>query len=200
MAVRHVTRRRLFRVAALIAAGAGLFGPNSASASAIDVDVYVVAGTATITGGPLLPTPTNTSYSIDNGTTCVSAGPVAGYVDLSRSESGPCTAMSGGGSLSKYSGCTTGEVSADWQLTEPSNEVASFMGTGVVVGGIIVVGASPSMGSDGYRDPTTASAGEGSAVGLLVPELGQVCNLAGVDKLQIDATIVGEYSGSFQLP
>jgi hypothetical protein len=94
--------------------------------------------------------------------------------------------------MSDYAACTTGIITADWQLTEPSGEPTNFTAMGVVVGGVMVLAASPKPGSDGYRDPSTTNApGAGASVGLLVPSPGQLC-VTGVTQLKLAATVVGQ--------
>jgi hypothetical protein len=78
-------------------------------------------------------------------------------------------------------------------LTEPSGDVATFVGSGIVIGGVAVLAAAPAAhAGDGYRDPSTASPTYGTSVGLLVPQVDQRCS-AGVTRFIYDPTIVGEY-------
>jgi len=194
MAVGFVKARKLMSALTLSCLGVALISVRAVPVTATDADVYVVAADAKIAGDPLGLTPTARSYSIDIGQ-CVSEGPFPGYVDVSKDDgTGPCTNVGGGGGLSLMTSCTSGLLTAAWTLTEPSGDVSSFTGRGVLVGGLMVVAASTLVGSDGYRDPSTSSSpGDGVAVGVMLPALGQQCALGGVSNLTVAATIVGGY-------
>jgi len=137
-----------------------------------DADAYVVSGSLTTTNSALSLGLTNAQYTLDPPTACVHEPvpqpvntDVPGFVDASRQEAGRCPGVSGGGMLT-LAACTTGLMTADWQLTEPTSQTtATFNGTGVVIGGVTLLAAPPAAGY-GYSDD--GATGAGLMVGVLV--------------------------------
>jgi hypothetical protein len=159
--------------------------------SATDADVYVLSAGVTTTD-PLVAKPVTTAYSIATGA-CVSASVFPGFIDVAGDETGPCTAMSGGGNLTLATACSTGLITANWNLTEHSGDVANFTGTGVVIGGLTVIAGTPRV-VGGYKDPATStSPGSGVSVGVLLPALAERCNVDGVTHFTLDEVLVGQY-------
>jgi hypothetical protein len=192
MALSRVMRRTVWCAVALVSIGSGTLAMSPAPASAVDADVYIVAGLVTPATTVSVPGLT-TTYSV--GAACKTEGSVSTYVDLSRSETGGCSVGgSPAGSLT-LTGCSTGAIAAtSWQLKEPSNESATFTGSGVVVGGVTLIAGSPLHGSgNGYWDPSTSiTPGTAVVVGVLTPLVGQTC-VTGVSSFDFASTLVGEY-------
>lgn len=167
-----------------------------------DVDGYVINGR--ISGFTIDVLPSTATYNFSAGTGCQTATvptptstTVAGYVDLPPDESGGCSASGGGGFF--LIGCADGTITAStWQLTEPSNDVATLNGTGVVINGIAVIAApspaatpSPVSPNWGYRDGST-----GSGAALLVFDPANVASCAQgntITQMGVEAVIVGVY-------
>jgi hypothetical protein len=165
--------------------------------SAQDADLYLVR--AGVNAGPFAPVVSSTGYTLSSGACRPLAVPspvstsVPGYLDVPPHESGNCTSFSGGGTLTVVN-CTTGVVTAGWNLLEPAGDTAAFNGQGVMVGGVAVIAAPPSttLGT-GYWDPSSAPS-PGAAVGVaLFVSTGLVqCPSPGVID-QVTAAIVAGY-------
>jgi hypothetical protein len=95
----------------------------------------------------------------------------------------------GGGVLSGLVACSTGQISANWQLTEPAADVATFTAGGVIVGGVAVLAGAP---PSGYVDGPAATPGAGVGVGVFLPKLGQTC-VSTVTAFDVTAVVVGAY-------
>jgi len=194
MAKLRVQRRTPWSVVALASIVAGALAISSVPASAGDADVYGVTGSLTPMTAQTVLGPT-TTYQISAA--CRTVGPVSTYVDLARAESGGCSVGGSSAGTLALKGCSTGSITAtNWQLTEPSSDLATFSGSGVVVGGVALVAGSPLHGpaGDGYFDPSTSnSPGSGVVVGVLAPQVGQNCVLGGVTSFAFAAVLVGEY-------
>jgi hypothetical protein len=169
-------------------------GVLSVEAASADVDVFGFKWSVA-TAAPVAVLPSATTYSIDPGAACltVTLPPPVGvsvpaYVDVPPDESGPCTAVTGTGNVT-IAGCSTGLISANWQMTEPLGDVAVVNGNGVVVGGVVVVAAPLGGYSDG---PPGTIPGEAVAVGLLTPRAGELC-LNGTRLFDLAAVVAAAY-------
>jgi hypothetical protein len=191
----QVTTRRLRRSVAfgLVGIGfAGAFGAHVHAASGpVDADLFAVSGRLKTTT-PMPVVPTAIAYTMDAGTTCITASlpaPVStsipGFVDVPADESGACTTMTGSGTFS-VAQCSTGTVSGDWQMTEPAGDSARFAGSGVMVGGVAIMVTPPSgtFSDDG-------SNGQGAAVALILPDSSQSCG--SLSLFDLTAVVAGAY-------
>lgn len=151
--------------------GVGAAGMLRAPTSATDADVY--AFDVGNSPGPLSATvPTSAAYTFVAGAACTNqplpspvATAVPGFLDVPQDEGGPCTSVSGNGTLT-VAHCDTGLITANWTFTEPFGDTVAFTGTGVIVGGIAVIGAPPAAGY-GYFDPvSTSTPGAAAAVAV----------------------------------
>jgi hypothetical protein len=175
-------------LAAVAAVAVGELAIHGGTVTAADLDLYVFKGTASATGLSLgLST---TTYSIDSSTKCITESipspvstSVPGYRDLPYgTDHGPCSSVSGGGSLEVVA-CSTGLISAGWNLTEPSGDVATLSGMGVVVGGVAVVAGD-------YTDGSVVWPEAGAGVALLLPS--PRCDL-GPTGFDLTGAVAGAY-------
>jgi hypothetical protein len=148
----------------------GVFRANSVMPSSLTSMPYTVQPTACMSVS--LPAPVSTS--------------VPGFVDIPNDESGVCTGMTGGGTFN-IAQCSTGQVSADWQITEPAADSAHFVGAGIMVGGLAIL-ATPTVG--GYTDD--ARSGQGAAVALILPDANQTCGVS-LQNFNVTAVVAGAY-------
>lgn len=192
----RATRRRLRRslAFALICVGfATVFGVRGHAASTpMDADVFALKGGVSVsTAMQIVMTPV--PYTVDSGTACATVNapsPVStsipGFLDAPADESGACTGVTGGGTFN-LAGCSVGQISADWQITEPAGDSAHFVGAGIMVGAVAIM-ATPTSGA--YTDD--ARSGQGTAVALMPPSLNQTCGTSLSNWLLI-AVVAGAY-------
>lgn len=190
-------RARSCAVLLLSGVAAGVVGLQDLPVGATDADVMVVQGTMNVVGETVALS--SSSYSFPTGGCLTATVPspvgttVAAFVDVPRDESGACTGLSGGGSVTTVDCAPAGEMSANWQVTEPSGDPVSFVGSGVVLGSVALIAGAPSSVTpgDGYFDKD-GGPGRGVAVALLEPRLDS-CPTSTSNPWSIIASVVGAY-------
>lgn len=159
----QVTRRhgrKALALGILCAGGFGAFGLHGKAEAPADADVFAVRGTLNLTSTLTFNLGNPDRYTVGSDVHCapIPAGPtsVPGFIDATG-QSGECTGVSGFGFLT-LAQCSTGLMTAEWDLPEPaSTSAAHFSGSGVVVGGIAVLAGPPVVG--GYADESASGAG-----------------------------------------
>jgi hypothetical protein len=180
-------------VCVAVAVGAAALTTSVRPAAAVDGDVYGFLANVDTSSFLKLAVLQGTTYGISSGGCPHPIAPVSTYVDLSTTESGGCSVSAAQGDPLNLTACATGTIGAtNWQLTEPSGDVATFTGSGVVVGGVVVMAGSPVHFGGGYSDPSSGATATGAFVGVMAPNSFQTC-VGGVDSFTLDGVFVGEY-------
>lgn len=161
-------------IALLASIGAGVLAGSSLSASAQQADGFAFNASVAPTSGTMAPLVGTFQYGLSGVCAAVTvpspaSATVSGYVDVPGDDSGACGAVTGGGTAT-LAYCSTGSISADWNLSEPG-DTAHLVADGIIVGGVAVMVAQPAaMPGEGYWDPSTSgSPGSAVSVALFAP-------------------------------
>jgi len=187
--VRH--GRKAVAFAILCAGGFGAFGLHGRAQAAADADVFVIRGTLNLQTA--MPTgPVGVDYSVASDVQCsptaLGVVTVPGFIDVAGTESGECGGVTGNGTLT-LAECSTGLITADWQLPEPTSGTdAEFSGGGVVVGGVAIM-TGPSPWGSGYSDDSAT--GPGAVIATVATPSNESCGSN--NHMKLTAVVAGAY-------
>ncbi len=171
MSRRQRRLRRSLAGGVLVAGLGGALGLHgNAATTPSNADVFLINGPVSVTT-PLAIGLSGSRYNLTGNDYCTVNAPVVGglvptYLDLPGAQLGACGGVTGSGSLTDVVGCTTGQISGDWLISEPGGDTAEFNGAGILVGGVAIMATGA---LDGYTDDNRS--GQGAAVAVLTPAL-----------------------------